>query len=139
MNQTMKRILLVEPEPILAEVTAFRLALHGYSVETVDNAESALRTVAEHTFDMILMDLELPGIGGSGLLEELSSDASTSEIPVMVLSVHADLDQVQRVVAMGAVDFLVVPFDPETLEEKVARHTAANPARDAAKQTLHHN
>lgn len=132
----MKRILLVEPEPVLAEVTAFRLALHGYAVETVDSAERALQKATELAFDMILMDLELPGIGGTGLLEELSSDQATSDIPVMVLSINADLDQVQRVVAMGAVDFLVVPFDPETLEEKVTRHTRGVVGREGMKQEV---
>ena len=122
MSDDMKRILLVEPEPVLAEVTAFRLELHGYAVETVDSAEAALRMTTETQFDMILMDLVLPGMDGPGLLERLSSDEATSNIPVMVLSIDADLDQVQKVVAMGAIDFLVVPFDPEALEEKVTRH-----------------
>jgi len=67
-----------------------------------------------------LMDLSLPGMGGHGLLEEFACKESTSNIPIMVLSTDADLDQVQKVVAKGAVDFLVVPFDPDALMEKVA-------------------
>jgi len=121
MRDEMKRILLIEPETVLAEVTAFRLELHGYSVETVDSAEAALRITTEERFDMILMDLVLPGMDGPGLLEKLSSDETTSDIPVIVLSIDADLDQVQKVVELGAVDFLVVPFDPEALEEKVTK------------------
>ncbi len=134
MSQELKRILLIEPEPVLAEVTAFRLALHGYAVETVGTAEDALCKAAEVPFDMILMDLELPGMSGTGLLEELSSDEATSDIPVMVLSVDADLDQVQKVVSLGAVDFLVVPFDPEALEEKVAKHVYPATAKTTKQQ-----
>ncbi|MAD80747.1 MAG: two-component system response regulator [Planctomycetaceae bacterium] len=122
MSKEMKRILLIEPEAVLAEVTAFRLELHGYAVETVDAIENAFRIATEQEFDMILMDLSLPGSGGQDLLEKLSSDETTSSIPVMVLSADADLDQVQKVVAMGAVDFLVVPFDPEALVDKVTKH-----------------
>lgn len=138
MSDDMKRILLVEPEPVLAEVTAFRLELHGYSVEQVGSGEDALRVVSEQAFDMILMDLVLPGLDGHGLLEKLSSNESTSEIPVMVLSVDADLDQVQKVVALGAVDFLVVPFDPEALEEKVTRQLTklAEAAKASPKKKL---
>ena len=130
----MKRILLIEPEPVLAEVTAFRLELHGYAVETVESAEAALRITTEQQFDMILMDLVLPGMDGHGLLEKLSSDESTSNIPVIVLSVDADLDQVQKVVAAGAVDFLVVPFDPEALEEKVTKHAFKPVVKNKNKQ-----
>ncbi len=120
MSGKMKRILLVEAEPVLAEVTAFRLDLHGYSVETVGSADEALRLTSTESFDIILMDLDLPGMGGHGLLDEFASNESTSTIPIMVLSADADLDQVQKVVAKGAVDFLVVPFDPDALMEKVA-------------------
>jgi len=134
MSNDMKRILLIEPEPVLAEVTAFRLELHGYSVDVVGSGEDAWRLVVEQPYDMILMDLVLPGMGGHGLLEKLSSNASTSKIPVMVLSVDADLDQVQKVVSMGAVDFLVVPFDPEALEEKVSKHAYKPVAKSKNKQ-----
>lgn len=134
MSDDMKRILLIEAEPVLAEVTAFRLELHGYAVETVESAEEALRITAEQTFDMILMDLVLPGMDGHRLLEKLSSDEATSNIPVMVLSVDADLDQVQKVVALGAVDFLVVPFDPEALEEKVTKHACRPVVKSKKKQ-----
>lgn len=135
----MKRILLIEPEPVLAEVTAFRLELHGYCVQTVGSAEEALRITSEEPFDMILMDLVLPGMDGHGLLEKLSSDESTSKIPVMVLSVDADLDQVQKVFARGAVDFLVVPFDPEALEEKVTKHACKPVALHKKKQEALNN
>jgi len=117
----MKRILLVEAESVLAEVTSFRLDLHGYSVEIVESAEDALRITKEESFDIILMDLTLPGMGGHGLLDQLASNELTSGIPIMVLSTDADLDQVQKVVEKGAVDFLVVPFDPEALMDKVAK------------------
>jgi len=121
MSKKMKRILLVEAEPVLAEVTSFRLDLHGYAVETVASADDALRITAAEQFDIILMDLSLPGMGGHGLLEEFACKESTSNIPIMVLSTDADLDQVQKAVAKGAIDFLVVPFDPEALMDKVAK------------------
>ena len=124
MNGGTKRILLVEPEAVVADVTAFRLELLGYQVETVGTAEDALKSITEQLPDMMITDLVLPGLEGMGLIERLASDSETSHLPIMVLSVDADLDQVQTAYTAGAVDFLVVPFHPEALQEKVAKHLA---------------
>ena len=58
----------------------------------------------------------------------MSSSEETSDIPIMVLSIDADLDCVAAMHKAGAVDFLLVPFHPEVLEEKVAK-LAARPRR----------
>jgi CheY-like chemotaxis protein len=124
MSKKTRQIMLVEPEPLLAEVTAFRLELHGYRVEIVRSAEEALQKVGSLQPDLILTDFQLPGMDGPGLIEQLALDESTSEIPVIVLSVDADLDCVQSVFNVGAKDFVVVPYHPEILEQKVAKHLA---------------
>ncbi len=136
MSETVKRILLVEPETVLAEITAFRLELLGYSVEMVASAEDALQKITDPPPDLVITDLVLPGLQGLALIERLSSDELTSDVPVMVLSIDADLDQVQTAYSAGAVDFLVVPFHPEVLEEKVAGHLAKTPKKHtSAKET----
>jgi DNA-binding response OmpR family regulator len=117
----LKRILLVEPEPVLAEVTAFRLELLGYFVEKVSSAEDAFQKISDNKPDLVITDLALPGLDGVGLIERISSDQETSDLPIMALSFDADLDKVQAVHLAGAKDYLVVPFQPETLEEKVER------------------
>ena len=116
-----QRILLVEPEAVLAEVTAFRLELLGYELQTVESAEQALEVIRETPPDLVITNLELPEMTGMTLIETVSSDETTSSIPLMVLSLDADLDRVQSVYTAGACDFLVVPFQPEVLAEKVAR------------------
>jgi CheY-like chemotaxis protein len=125
MSGRQKKILLVEPEPVLAEVTAFRLELLGYHVTTVPSAEEALLQLDASEPDLVITDLVLPGLEGTGLIERLSSDQKTSLIPIVVLSMEADLAQVQSVYDLGARDFIVVPYHPEVLEEKVAKHLAA--------------
>ena len=125
MSGDVKQILLVEPESVLAEITSFRLELLGYAVTTVSSAEDALKQIAKSDPDLVITDLELPGLKGVGLIERLSSDEETIDLPVMVLSTDADLDRVQAVFKVGASDFLVVPFHMESLEEKVAAQLAA--------------
>ena len=128
MSRNIKRILLVEPEGVLAEVTAFRLELLGYSVETVGTPAEALKKIQAHDPDVIITDLVLKDADATGFIETLSSNEETSDIPIMVLSIDADLDRVTAVHKAGAADFLLVPFHPEVLEVKVA-NLAARPRR----------
>ncbi|NJN22368.1 MAG: response regulator [Leptolyngbya sp. RL_3_1] len=83
---------------------------------------SSCKVSARPRPDMVITDLRLPGLEGVALIERLANDEQTSDLPIMVLSNDADLDQVQKVYRLGAIDFLVVPFHPEALQEKVARH-----------------
>lgn len=127
-------IVLVEPEQVVAEVTAFRLEMLGYRVTCLTSAEQALRLVAEDLPDLIILDLVLPGMDGMELIERLTTDEATSCLPIMVLSVDADLARVQAVYNIGARDFLVVPFDLEVLEEKVGRLMAGSAGQRNARR-----
>lgn len=115
------RILLIEPEEVLAEITSFRLELLGYEVETVGDPEGALRAVDRKRPDIFIIDLNLPGSVGMKFLEQLTCTPATNGIPILALSFEADIESVQNAHANGAADFLVAPYFPATLEEKVAR------------------
>ena len=128
MAHNVKRILLVEPEGVLAEVTAFRLELLGYSLELANTPAEALKKIQMHDPDVIITDLVLNDTDATGFIETLSSSEETSDIPIMVLSIDADLDRVTAAHKAGAADFLLVPFQPEVLEAKVAK-LAARPRR----------
>lgn len=130
-----RNILLVEPEPVVAEITAFRLELLGYHVEAVPSAELALTQIGRQIPDVLITDLVLPGLDGMGLIERLTTDNATADLPIMVLSIDADLSRVQAVFGVGAVDFLVVPFDLEVLQEKVEKLLKTAPVRKVAEQT----
>jgi DNA-binding response OmpR family regulator len=120
MRRGIQRILLVEPEGVLAEVTAFRLELLGYQVETVSTEEEALRCAALTKPDLVITDMILGKAPATAMIEALMSQEATNTIPVMVLSTDADLDRVTMAHKAGASDFLVVPYHPEVLQEKVA-------------------
>jgi DNA-binding response OmpR family regulator len=125
-------ILLVEPEPVLAEITAFRLELLGYQVHSVTDANDALSYAKESSPDLIITDLQLEAGDAVSMIEQLGRGDETSRIPIMVLSVDADLERVHKVYAAGAKDYLVVPYHPGVLEEKVARHLAPDAAKGQA-------
>jgi CheY-like chemotaxis protein len=116
-----RKILLVVDEPTLGAVTAFRLELMGYDVQSVATADEAFDALANQTPGLIVVDLLLGGSEGLRIVDRLSNDARSSGIPVLALSSNADLEDVQRAYAAGAEDYLVVPYDPNVLEEKLDR------------------
>jgi CheY-like chemotaxis protein len=119
------KILLVEEDATLREITAFRLELLGYEVVKQDTAEAALDWLKINLPTLIVVDQLLPGVDGIELLNRLSNDVRTSDIPVMVLSANSDLDDVQRAYNAGADEYLVTPYDPFVLESKIRRLVTA--------------
>jgi CheY-like chemotaxis protein len=119
MSYNPPKVLLIEEDGVLAEVTGFRLELLGFSVETVVSAETAFAFLDRELPDAIILDPVLPGMDGIELTNRLSNDRRTSRIPIMVVSTDADLNAVQRAHAAGAKDYLVIPYDPVMLEQKL--------------------
>jgi CheY-like chemotaxis protein len=119
------QILLVEEDPILLEVTAFRLELLGYGVVTQVSAEAALEWLGTHSPTLIIVDQVLSGMDGIEFINRLSNDTRTSEIPIMFVSTKSDLEDVQRAYNAGADEYLVIPYDPMVLESKVERLATA--------------
>ena len=122
MKPDVPQLLLVEEDELLADITAFRLELLGYTVICVRSAEQAQARLQQDPLPaIILLDTTLPDINGLELLGRLSSGDRTHAIPVMVLTIDADLNAVQKAYRAGAKDYLVLPYDPAVLEQKVER------------------
>jgi CheY-like chemotaxis protein len=119
------QILLVEEDAILLEITAFRLELLGYEVVPTDSGERALDWLQNNLPTMVIADQFLPGIDGYELLNRLSNDIRTSDLPVIFLSVNSDLEDVKKAYNAGADEYLVIPYDPVVLEQKVERLATA--------------
>jgi CheY-like chemotaxis protein len=125
MSRQTTQILLVAEEPLLLEITAFRLELLGYEVIAQQSAERALEWLKDKLPTLIVVDQMLPGMDGIEFVNRLSNDLRTSEVPVVFLSTNADLDDVQRAYNAGADEYLVIPYDPVVLESKVERLASA--------------
>jgi DNA-binding response OmpR family regulator len=125
MSDRAPQILLIEEDPTLLEITAFRLELLGYDVVTRQSAERALEWLRDHLPTLFIVDHVLPGMDGIEFINRLSNDTRTSEIPVILLSTNGDLEDVQKAYNAGADEYLVIPYDPIVLEAKVERLTRA--------------
>src|SRR5262245_1404736 len=122
MSLTDLQMMLVEEDELLADITAFRLELLGYSVMCVRTAKEALQRLTEDPLPgVVLIDTSLPDLNGFELINRMNADQRTHHIPIMVLSIDADLDTVQRAHRCGAKEYLVLPYDPAVLEQKVQR------------------
>ena len=113
-----KQILIVEEEPTLLDIIAFRLELLGYDVKTLESADAALTWLAANVPDLIAVG-HLADMEATDFLNRVSDDPRTSETPVLLLSPDPDLDAVQRAYNAGADEYLLTPFDPLVLEQKV--------------------
>lgn len=119
--QTGLRILLIEDDPLMADVTSYRLELLGYRVTVSTTVVAVWQAIDRSIPHAILLNFDSEDLDGFGLLEQFASDQGTSEIPVLALSADAELERVERAWKNGARDYLLTPYDPLALEQKVAR------------------
>jgi DNA-binding response OmpR family regulator len=112
-------ILLIEEDATLADITAFRLELSGYAVEVVHSAHGAFAAIQARVPDIVITDLVLPDIDGCEFISRLSHDKQCEHVPILVFSTNSALDQVEKAYAAGAKQYLVTPYDPTVLDERV--------------------
>ena len=112
-------ILLVEDEDQLRRVMKDLLEREGYAIVEAADGVQALEQVDRHNPDVILLDLNLPGMDGYGVLQHLRSRPGTSTVPVIVLTAKGDEDNEVRVLKLGADDFLTKPFRARALSARL--------------------
>jgi two-component system phosphate regulon response regulator PhoB len=121
-------VLLVEDEEQLRRVMKDLLEREGYTVAEARDGIQALDQVDRHAPDMIVLDLNLPGVDGYTVLEQLRSRPATRSIPIVVLTAKGDEDNEVRVFGLGADDFITKPFRARALsarlEAVLGRHRA---------------
>lgn len=115
----MRRILAIEDEPDLLELIRFNLAAKGYQVECVDNANDAMILLEDVQFDLILLDLMLPGLQGDQFLKILRNMDRVSDTPVMIVSAKDSETDIVAGLDAGADDYLTKPFSIQVLQAKV--------------------
>ena len=106
------RVLVVDDDPQILRALRAGLAVEGYDVVTAGNGETALDVAAVSRVDMVVLDLELPGIDGVEVVGRLRG---WTEVPVLVLSAHEALDDRVRALDAGADDYVSKPFAMEEL------------------------
>ena len=112
-------VLLVDDEEFLRRVMKDLLVREGYEVVEAGTGVEALDQVDRHAPDVVVLDLNLPGMDGYSVLSELRSRPATRNIPVVVLTAKGDEDNEVRVFELGADDFLTKPFRAKALSKRL--------------------
>ncbi len=122
-------ILIVDDEDRLRLSLSLILQKEHYHVETAVNAEGALDCLQLHEYDLMFLDLNLPGMSGTDLLKQVRSQAP--DMPVLILTAHAALESAIQAVRLGARDYLIKPAEPVEILTRVAEILAEReqPAR----------
>ena len=118
-GQVASKVLLVDDEDSLRKVMRDLLERDGYAVTEARDGVQALDQVDRVGPDIIVLDLNLPGLDGYGVLSHLRSRPATANIPVIVLTAKGDEDNEVRVFELGADDFLTKPFRARALSARL--------------------
>jgi DNA-binding response OmpR family regulator len=122
-------ILIVDDENRLRLSLSLILQKENYRVETAAHAEEALDCLQLHEYDLMFLDLNMPGMSGIDLLVEIHRQVP--HLPVLILTAHAALESAIQAVRLGARDYLVKPIEPALILTRVAEILAESeqPAR----------
>jgi len=121
------RILIVDDNATNLKLVAYLVRAHGYHVETALDAEAALASIKAHRPDLILMDIQLPGIDGLELTRRLKANPATRDIVIIALTAYAMKGDQDKALAAGCDDYVTKPIDTRALPETIARHLANRP------------
>ncbi len=113
------RVLLVDDEPRLRDVLARAVAGMGFSAATAASAEAALAHLEKHPVDILVLDLNLPGMGGLELLVKLRSEKPA--LQAIILTGFGAIEAAQQAIRLDAVDFLTKPCGMGDLERALSR------------------
>ena len=117
----MSRILIVEDEESIAELEKDYLELSGFEVEIENNGETGLKRGMEEDFDLLILDLMLPGVDGFEICKKIREVKNTPII--MVSAKKDDIDKI-RGLGLGADDYITKPFSPSEMVARVKAHLA---------------
>ncbi|PYJ02645.1 MAG: hypothetical protein DME25_15550, partial [Verrucomicrobia bacterium] len=129
------QVLLVEDDPRMPEVLAGLLHDDPITVTSAKDAAHGLALAREKRFDLILLDLGLPGANGFELLRQLKEFPETQSVPVIVLTAWNSTSDKLRGFEMGAVDYLTKPFESAELRARVHAALRAKRLQDELTQT----
>ena len=113
-----KKILVCDDEPYILMALTDAVEMEGYECVTAINGREALQKARETLPDLIMLDIMMPFMDGFEVCRELKADASTRDIPVIMLTAKSQQVDIQKGKDAGADDYITKPFRPSTLRKK---------------------
>ena len=117
-----KTILIVDDNPVNMKLIRVLLAGEGYDVRTAADAQEALLVLKDFHPQLILMDIQLPGIDGLELTRRLKANPVTRDIAIVGLTAYAMKGDEERILAAGCNGYIPKPIDTRTLPDLITRY-----------------
>lgn len=117
-----KKILLVEDNPVNRRLAVFLLRSQGYHVSEATTAQEALAMLENERPDLIVMDIQLPGMDGLEVTRRLKAQPTTADIPVVAVTSYAMKGDREKALAAGCAGYVTKPIDKNIFIQEVAAH-----------------
>ncbi|MGZ5768653.1 MAG: adenylate/guanylate cyclase domain-containing protein [Caldimonas sp.] len=130
------RLLVADDNKVNRLLLARSLELQGHSVACAANGKVALEMLREGSFDLMLLDMEMPEMDGFQVLEQLKSDLQLRDLPVIVTSSLEGLDHIVRCIELGAEDYLPKPVNAVLLKARIGASLEKKRLRDQQKELV---
>ncbi len=116
-------VLVVDDTPANLKLLTSILSADGYGVRAAPNGDLALRSVQARLPDIVLLDIKMPGLNGFEVCEKLKEDPASRDIPVIFISAMDDISDKVKAFAVGGIDYVTKPFEPEEVLARVGTHS----------------
>jgi adenylate cyclase len=126
-------ILVVEDNGINRDLLCRYLERQGHAVQVAPDGRKALEMIAAGAFDLVLLDIAMPGLSGYQVLQHLKNSATWRDLPVIMISAWDEMDSVISCLELGAEDYLPKPFNPLLLRNRVGDFLEKKRLRDLEK------
>jgi len=117
----MSRILAVDDSPSMRDMVRIALTDAGYEVTQATDGQEALELARRGSFDLVLSDVNMPGMDGIALIRALRSESAYKHTPILMLTTESSVERKREGKDAGATGWIVKPFDPEQLVATMQR------------------
>ena len=117
-----KKILLVEDNPVNRRLAVFLLRSQGYEVREATTAQEALELLEKERADLIVMDIQLPGMDGLEATKKIKAEPETADIPVLAVTSYAMKGDREKALAAGCAGYVTKPIDKTIFLAEISRH-----------------
>jgi DNA-binding response OmpR family regulator len=131
-DATPPQALVIDDDEDMNSIVGAYVAMSGLGYRSAADARAGLAEIERWRPDVVLLDVMLPDMDGFEVLRRIRGQASTRELPVILLTALRDPDSLRRGREAGASDYLSKPFDPDALIGAIQRHASASVARRQA-------
>jgi DNA-binding response OmpR family regulator len=114
-----KKILVVDDEPAIARLVKMSLSYEGYNVRTATDGFEAMETVANWKPELLVLDIMMPGMSGYEVCKEIKKNPETNNVKIIFLTARGATSDAEEGFEAGGDEYVVKPFDPEQLADKI--------------------